>query len=158
MRKLPEVQEAKELMNEAIDWSFFKWMFEKPRVRETADRANDALDRLERTVKARWSDELKAASRELSAKAVKAARQQAGPQPPETANLRIRLLVEQVKEAIDAARRARRDAEKTFDIAERELSRSLAQEGCKKAIHSWELHEKAIRRAEAVMESIDEGE
>jgi len=158
MRKLAAVQEAKELMNEAIDWSVFKWMFEKPRVRETADRANDALDRLERTVKARWSDELKAASRELSAKAVKAARQQAGPQPPETANLRIRLLVEQVKEAIDAARRARRDAEKTFDIAERELSRSLAQEGCKKAIHSWELHEKAIRRAEAVMESIDEGE
>ena len=45
MRKLLEVQQAKELMNEAKDWSVFKWLFEKPRVRETADLANDALDR-----------------------------------------------------------------------------------------------------------------
>jgi hypothetical protein len=34
MRKLAEVQEAKELMNEAVDWSGFTWMFEKPRVRK----------------------------------------------------------------------------------------------------------------------------
>jgi hypothetical protein len=154
MRKLPEVQQAKELMNEAIDWSFFKWMFEKQRVRETADRANHALDRLERIVKAQWSDQLKAASKELSAKAAEGARQQQrGQQPPQTAGPRIKLLVEKVKEADDAARRSRMDAEKTFDAAERELSKSLAQEGCKKAIHSWELHEKAIRKAEAVMQS-----
>jgi hypothetical protein len=40
MRKLPEVQHAKELMTEAMDWSTFKWLFEKSRVRQTADRAN----------------------------------------------------------------------------------------------------------------------
>lgn len=158
MRKLLEVQQAKELMSEAIDWSFFKWMFEKATVRETADRANDALDRLERTVKARWRDELKAASRELSAKAAGGACQQLkGQHPPQSANPVIRLLVEKIKEADDAARRARMDAEKTFDVAERELSRSLAQEGCKKAIHSWELHEKAIRKAEAAMISTNAG-
>jgi len=156
MRKLPEVQEAKELMSEAIDWSFFKWMFEKARVRETADRANDALDRFERAVKARWSDQLKAALHELSAKAAASRRHQKSEQPPQTADPRIKILVEKVKEADDAARRARRDAEETFDIAERELSRSLAQEGCKKAIHGWELHEKAIRKAEAAMESANE--
>jgi hypothetical protein len=155
MRKLPEVQEAKELMNEAIDWSFFQWMFEKSRVRETADRANDALDHLERAVKARWSDQLKAALHELSAKASR--RHEKSEQLPQTGDPRIRLLVEKVKEADDAARRARMDAEKTFDVAERELSRSLAQEGCKKAIHSWELREKAIRKAEAAMESSVEG-
>jgi len=154
MRKLPEVQEAKELMNEAIDWSFFKWMFEKGRVRETADRANDALDRLERAVKARWSDQLKAALHELSPKASR--RHQKDQPAPQTADPRIRLLVEKVKEADEAARHARMDAEKTFDIAERELNRSLAQEGCKKAIHGWELHEKAIRKAEAAMESANQ--
>jgi hypothetical protein len=41
------------------------------------------------------------------------------------------------------------DAEHTFDEAERLLSTSLAREGCQKAIRSWDLHEKAIRRAEA---------
>jgi len=60
MHKLPEVEEAKDLMNEALDWSTFKWLFEKPRVRKTADLANAALDHLNRAVKARWSDEFKA--------------------------------------------------------------------------------------------------
>jgi hypothetical protein len=45
------------------------------------------------------------------------------------------------------------DAEETFDEAERQLSTSLAREGCRKAIQSWELHEKAIRRAEALVPS-----
>ena len=151
MRKLAEVQEAKELMNEAIDWSVFKWMFEKPRVRKTADRANDALDRLERTVKARWSDELKAALHELSVKGGR--RHQKSQEAPTTTDLEMRILVEKIKAADDAARRARMDAEETFDEAERQLSTSLAREGCKKAIHCWELHEKAIRKAEAAMES-----
>jgi hypothetical protein len=154
MRKLAEVQEAKELINEAVDWSVFTWMFEKPRVRKTADRANDALDRLERTVKARWSDELKAALRELSGRG---GRHQKSRQPPQIAYPEIRLLVEKVKDADDAARRVRMDAEETFDEAERQLSTSLAREGCQKAIHSWELHEKAIRRAEAAMESSNAG-
>src|SRR5271157_4697498 len=84
MRKLPEVQQAKELMNEAIDWSVFRWMIEKPRVRETADLANDALDRLEQTVKASWSDQLKAVSSELSGKASGVSRRrQKGQQPPQ---------------------------------------------------------------------------
>ena len=158
MRKLPEVQQAKELMNEAIDWSVFRWMIEKPRVRETADLANDALDRLEQTVKASWSDQLKAVSSELSGKASGVSRRrQKGQQPPQTADPQIRLLVESVKEADDAAHRARMDAEETFDEAERQVSTTLAREGCKKAIRSWELHEKAIRKAEAVMESSNAG-
>jgi hypothetical protein len=156
MRKLLEVQQAKELMSEAIDWSALRWMFEKPRVREAADRANDALDRLERTVKARWSDELKSVSRELSERAAGATGQhQKGQQAPQTTSPEIRLLVEKVEEAHNSARRARIDAEKIFDVAERQLSTTLAREGCKKAIHSWELHEKAIRKAEALMESTD---
>jgi hypothetical protein len=42
------------------------------------------------------------------------------------------------------------EAKVTFDEAERQLNTDLAREGCRKAIHQWELDEKAIRRAEAI--------
>jgi hypothetical protein len=61
------------------------------------------------------------------------------------------LIAKKVKEADDEAYRARMDAEEAFDQAEKQLSTSLAREGCRKAIHSWELHEKAIRKAETVI-------
>jgi hypothetical protein len=154
MQKLPEVQEAKELMNEAMEWSTFKWLFEKAKVRKTADRANDVLDRLDRKVKTRWSDEAKGAYKELSTKTGRASRRQhQDEQPQEPTNPQIKLLVEKVVEADDAAARARADAEETFDQAEKQLSTGLAREGCKKAIRSWELHEKAIRKAEALVDA-----
>jgi hypothetical protein len=151
MRKLLEVQDAKELMNEAMEWSTFKWLFEKPRVRQTADRANAALDRLDRAVKAQWSDEVKAIYKEFTEKTKAAARRPGKiEQQPESADPQISALVERVAEADHAAHRARMDAEDTFDEAERQMSTSLARDGCKKAVRSWELHEKAIRRAEAL--------
>jgi hypothetical protein len=48
--KLPEVEEAKALMAEAMDWSVFTWLLQKSSVREIADRANVALDKLNRAV------------------------------------------------------------------------------------------------------------
>lgn len=151
MRKLPEVQEAKELMKEAMDWSAFKWLWEKSRVRETADRANAALDRMERTVKSHWSAKDKDTLKLLTAKTAAAKHQGNAGMPPEIENPRLALL-EEVHEAHAAAQRARKDAEATFDEAERQMSTDLAQEGCKRAIHSWQLHEKAIRLAESVVE------
>lgn len=151
MRKLPEVQEAKDVMNQAMDWSSFKWLFEKSRVRRTADRANAALDRMNRSVKALWSDEIKATYKRLSAKTPAAVRRlEKDPPQPECTNPETILLLEKVIEADHAAHRARMDAEDTFDRAEKLMSTDLAREGCKKAIHSWELHEKAIRKAEVV--------
>lgn len=156
MRKLMEVGEARELMNEALHWSVFKWLFEKPRVRETADIANDALDRLERSVKAQWCDQLKATYSELTAKSPKTSRRNGKSQlPPQQADPEIILLVEKIKEADDIARRAQMDAEETFDEAEKLLSIGLAQEGCQKAIRAWDLHEKAIRKAEGAMETVN---
>jgi len=149
MHKLPEVEEAKELMNEAMGWSTFRWLFEKPRVRKTADRANAALDHLNRAVKARWSDECKAIHKKLSGKAA-AIQQSPEKGQVEPSSAEIELLIEKVIQADRAAHRARMSAEDTFDEAEKQMSTSLAKEGCKKAIHSWELHEKAIRNAEAV--------
>jgi len=151
MRKLPEVQEAKDLMNRAMDWSSFKWLFEKSKVRETADRANAVLDRLNRSVKAQWSDEIKATHKRLVAKTPAALRRlEKDPPQPACADPEIVQLIEKVIEADHAAHHARMDAEETFDHAERIMSTDLAREGCKKAIHSWELHEKAIRKAEAI--------
>ena len=75
MRKLAEVQKAEELMHEAMGWSEFKWLFQKSTVRETADLAKAALDRLERAVKSRWTVEAKAAYKSLTAKVGKPARE-----------------------------------------------------------------------------------
>ena len=62
----------------------------------------------------------------------------------------IKQAVQKLKEADDEAENARLDAEDTFEEAERQLSASLAREGARKAIHSWELRMKAIRKAEAL--------
>ncbi len=156
MRKLPEVVEAKELMTAAVEWSVFSWMFQKSKVREAADLANAALDRLNRNVKARWSGEIKSAYKQSPDKPESAARHGAkGKQAAVATETDLQLLIDKVKAADHAAHRSRRDAEETFDVAERELNLDLAREGCKKAIHSWELHEKAIRLAEAVLEATD---
>jgi hypothetical protein len=155
MRKLAEVQEAKELMNEAMEWSTFKWLWEKSTVRQKADCANAALDRAERHIKARWSDETKATYKQLSAKKPK------GENPEvehEIHDVAAGQLVKKVVDADHAARRARADAEDTFEEAERKMSTDLARQGCKKAIRSWELHEKAIRSAEALVEPVPERE
>jgi hypothetical protein len=147
MRKLAEVEEAKTLMNEAMDWSVFKWLFEKHRVREAADEANAILDKANQAVKARWSAELRSAYKELHKKngGAKSQRSQSG--TPGLSDIEV--FVAKVKDADVAAHRARMKAEDTFDEAERQLNTDLAREGCRQAITSWELHEKAIRLAEA---------
>lgn len=63
---------------------------------------------------------------------------------------KIKLAVQRVKEADDEAYAARMDAEDTFDEAERRLSSSMAREGAEKALESWDLREKAIRKPEAL--------
>ncbi|HEY1270405.1 MAG TPA: hypothetical protein VGF08_00390 [Terriglobales bacterium] len=141
MRTLPEVEEARAVMTEAMGWSVMRWLREKKRVRKMADKANAALNDLNQAVKAHWSHEIRTAYIELS--------QPGSVKRPHVIPAEIRQFVEQVKEADDQAYRARMDAERTFDEAERLLSTSLAREGCRKAIRSWDLHEKAIRRAEA---------
>jgi hypothetical protein len=146
MRKLAEVEDARALMTEAMSWSVLKWLREKRRVRKVADKANAALDARNEEVKAAWSEDLKAAYRELLTPGAKAGRRE---EEEQAGRRDLRLYVKRVKEADEEAYRARMAAEAIFDEAERELSTSLAREGCRKAILSWELHEKAIRKAEA---------
>jgi len=146
MRKLPEVEEAKSLMKEAMDWSVFKWLFEKSRVRETADQAKAALDKLNRSKRA-GAAKSKPPIKNWPQKQFTLPVNQPSAPPQQSHFLRSR-----VKEA-DEAHHARMTAEDTFDRAEREMNTDLAREGCKQAIHSWVLHEKAIRIAESVPES-----
>jgi hypothetical protein len=156
MKKLIPVEEAKALMNEAKDWGVWRWLTEKKRVRAAADAAVEALGDLEKKVKASWSDDLKRAYRELQAQASvernPRAKSQFQKAKEEAKNVdpQIKQAVRRVKEADDEAENARVDAEATFDEAERRLSASMAREGAQKAIDSWELREKAIRKAEAL--------
>lgn len=134
MRKLAPVEEAKALMTVAQDWPVWRWLMEKGRVRKTADRATDTLGELERNVKAGWSEEL----RKAAANGLRSLDQE------------FRLALQELKHADEAAEAARLDAEATFDEAERRLSATMAREGAQKAIASWKLREKAIRKAESI--------
>jgi len=148
MQRLSEVENAKALMSEAMTWSVMKWLREKKRVRQTADRANAVLDQLNRSVKDRWADRVRTAYDALGAEQTGShvrGQRELSPDPE------AMLLAKKVKEADELAQCARMDAETTFDDAERQLSTSLAREGCRKAIASWELHEKAIRKAESLI-------
>ena len=153
MENLPEVEAAKALMTEAMAWSVMRWLREKKRVRKTADQANAALDQLSALTRERWPDPIRNAYEVLLAPptGASAVHEQRKPWPASTPD--ATLTAKKMKESDDEAYRARMDAEAAFDQAERLLSTRLAREGCQKAIHSWDLHEKAIRRAEAVIRS-----
>ncbi len=148
MQKLPEVETAKTLMLEAMSWSVMKWLREKKRVRQTADRANAVLDELSRTLRTHWPEELRTAYDALDANDDP----QSGKRSKQASSAQASLLAKKIKAADDEAFKARMEAEKTFDDAEKQLSTSMAREGCRKAIHGWELHEKAIRQTESAVD------
>lgn len=154
MEKLPAVDTAKALMTEAVGWSVMKWLRQKKTVRKVADQANAALDQCHGAVKERWPADLKSAYDALRQRGKSTVNMQDRKESTfPAANSHSILSAKKIKAADDEAYRARMDAEATFDIAEKQLSTALAREGCRKAIHSWELHEKAIRMAEALIAS-----
>lgn len=150
MDKIPVVETAKSLMTEAVAWSVMKWLREKKTVRKIADQANAALDQTNQAVKDRWPEEVRAAYQTLVKQSGRIPRDRTESNLHE-GNGHALLTAKKVKEADDEAHDARMEAEQTFDTAEKQLSTALAREGCRKAIRSWELHEKAIRKAEALI-------
>jgi hypothetical protein len=155
MNKLAAVKNAKAVMTEAMDWSAFKWLWEKSNVRQTADDANAALDRLNKKAKSQWGEELKAAYRQMLANGGKRHQEQTS---SSQADPQILQALKAIREMDDKAHAARMDAEAIFDEAERRMSTDLARDGCRKAIRSWELHEKAIRAAEALVPSVEKSQ
>ena len=150
MRKLPAVEEARAIMREGTEWGVWKWLVEKRRVREIADEARAALDEFEMKVKDIWSDDLKIAYNHLVSQNGNAreARQKAKPGKGEVPKIDSRVMA--VKEADDNAYNAHEDAEDAFAEAEKRMSTSGAREAARKALEAYDLHEAAIRKAEAL--------
>jgi len=155
MRKLPAVEDARAIMTEGTEWGVWRWLLEKKRVREMADVARGALDQFEMKVKATWGDDLKIAYNQLVSQDgdVKQARQKAKLGKKETApkiDSHVMTVVKRVKEADDDAYNAHEDAEDLFAEAEKRMSTSRAREAARKALEAYDLHEAAIRKAEAL--------
>jgi predicted ribosome quality control (RQC) complex YloA/Tae2 family protein len=146
MQKLAEVEEAKALMTEALSWSVIKWLAEKKRVRKTADKANNLVWAMQEELRGTWSEELISA---YDALAAGTSDRQRAKQDTSAIDPEIKRLAKAVKQADDEAYAAHLDAEETFDKADKILSTAKAREGCRKAILSWELYEKAILKSEA---------
>ncbi len=133
----------------------WRWLFEKRRVRQAADRATDALAAAHDKAKSAWSDDLKSAYAELAAEAAlerdpKAKRQyEKAKREAAQVDPRLKLAVKRVKDAEDEANQAIEESEALFEEAERRLNASLARQAAQKALESYDLREKAIRRSEA---------
>lgn len=156
MRKIAAVEEARVIMNEGLNWGVWKWLMEKRTVREAADRATEALAAANKETKRSWSDELKMAYKEVAAEAAleeggSAAKRKYEKATEEAKDVdpKIKAAAKRVKEADDEAQRSTMDAEEMFAEAERWMSTSMAREAAQKALESYDLREKAIRRAEA---------
>lgn len=156
MQKLIPVEEAKALMNEAVDWSVWGWLTEKRRLRATADKAWEALDEAEARVRASWNDDLQKAWQVLDAEAKfstnpKTKRNyERAKEEAKDVDLPTRLAAKKLKEADEEAYALRMQAEETFDEADRRMSTRMACEGARQAIGAWEQREKYIRKMEAV--------
>ena len=147
MRKLQAVEEARAIMTQGKEWGVFKWLMEKRKVRGIADRATAALNEAEDNVKATWSDDLKRAYNFLATQngdAGKNKKTASKAFDPETL-----AIAQKVLDADEETERQRLDAEDTFAEGERRMSTDMAREGAGKALATYDLHEKAIRKAEA---------
>jgi hypothetical protein len=159
MRKLPAVEQARAIMLEGTEWGVWKWLTEKRRVRDLADKARAALDEAEMKTKLTWSDDLKIAYNQVvtengnakrthdkAASKSKADKPAAGPK----IDPKILVAVQRIQEADDHAYNAHEDAEEAFVEAEKKMSTSMARDAARKALEAYDLHESAIRKAEAL--------
>ena len=141
-------------MSEAHGWSLWKWLTDKRRVQDVADRATSALAESRKRITRSWSDDLKKAYNELLAEsaldgdAVTKRKYAKAKTDAENVDPKIKAIARRVKEFDDEAHRATTDAENTFAEAESRMSIGMAREGTQKALLSYDLREKAIRKAE----------
>jgi hypothetical protein len=156
MDKIAAVEQARKLFTEGQEWSVFKWLAEKGRVRNAADQARAALDECENRIKAQWSEALKSAYADLEAASAgedddpfAAAEREFATSNAQPIAEEIRELARRVKQADDEAYRAHEQAEETFALAERRLSVALSKRGAVEAILAYDLNYKAIDEAEA---------
>ena len=121
MHKLPAVEEAKALFEEAKGWGVWSWLTEKRKLRKTADAAWGALEECETNVRGSLGD-----------------------------GAHVKAALQEWKTEDHAARKARMNAEAQFDEADRRMSTEMAREGAQMAIDAWTLREKFIRKLETL--------
>ena len=148
MKKLEAVEESRAIMTLGVEWGIFKWLMEKPKVRKIADRATEALNDAEDKVKATWSDDLKRAYNFLATQNGDASKGKTGAKAKDI-DPEMLAIARRVFEADEETEIMRLDAEDTFAEGERKLSVGMARDGARKALATYDLHEKAIRKAEA---------
>jgi hypothetical protein len=147
MKKLNAVEEARALMREGLEWAAWRWLTEKGRLREAADRATESLEAANKKVKNSWSDGLKKAYADSLAEAALA--RETAKVEAQDVDANVKQTAKRVREADQEALQATKDAEGMFAEAERLLSPSMAREAAQKALDSFDLCERAIRQAEA---------
>ncbi len=152
MKKLEAVETSRAIMTQGLEWGVFKWLLEKPKVRKIADRATAALNDAEDKVKATWSDELKLAYNSLATQDSENGKGKKGAKAKDDSNdfdPEVLATAKRVFEADEETEIMRLDAEDTFAEGERKLSVGMARDGARKALATYDLHERAIRKAEA---------
>ena len=149
MRKLAAVEEARAVMTEGLDWSAFRWLLERARVRAIADRATAALNRADKHAKAAWPDDLKIAYAAVAADEKRSRTNHNGEQS--STDPELRLVAKRIKDADDRAERCRLHAEAMFAEAEARFSAVMARGGARKALETYDLREAAIRKTEAAV-------
>ena len=140
MNRLKEVEHARAIMNEAIDWSVLRWLAEKKKVRRAADAANAALRAEHESIMSQWPADLRRAYHAVATKA-----------QTDGFSEEIVRLARQLHSADVKANTAHEQAEATFAKAEKERSSYIARQGCAEALHSWDLLEKANAKAAAAV-------
>lgn len=154
MKKLEAVEEARFIMTQGMEWGVFKWLMEKPKVRKIADRATEALNDAEDKVKITWSDDLKLAYNYLATlEDDDSGKGSQGKAIPKGIDPDALAVAKGVYEADEETETMRLDAEDTFADGEKKLSVAMARDGARKALATYDLHEKAIRKAEAAVRS-----
>lgn len=152
MDKIPEVETAKALMAEALSWSVMRWLKEKKRVRTVADQANASLDQRADALRKTWPEQLTMIYEALS---ISLHSKNHDHNSNAGIDRELRRMAQSIRQADQNAYAARMEAERIFDEAERKLSTALAREGCRTAIHAWDLKEKAIRKMEIASAGIN---
>jgi len=148
MKKLEAVETSRAIMTQGMEWGVFKWLLEKPKVRKIADKATEALNNAEDSVKATWSDELKRAYNYLATQDGDSGKTKKKTKADDF-DPKVMEIARGVFEADEETETMRLDAEDTFAEGEKRLSAAMAREGARKALATYDLHEAAIRKAEA---------
>jgi hypothetical protein len=160
MKKLPAVEDAKALLSEGMEWSIWRWLLEKSRVRRITDEGTAVLDELEKQVKAAWPDEMRKAYAEVQAQsefdgnAKTKRRYEKAKQEAAGIDAEVKRVARKVWEADTVAYKARWDTEDAFAAAERRLSGDMAREAARRGVEAYDLREKSIRRAEAAARAV----